>query len=109
MHCISVAVVSAWMLYHRHATQLKTKPKSVVPLKDFQTQIAYALAMKGEQVQKKRDRPSNSPQPTKKPRTPAGSTPTDDVRHDNIAHWPIAVENDEMQKLYSSLCKDEMQ
>ena len=92
LYCISVAVVNAWMLYRRHAIQLNTNPKSVVPLKDFQTQIAYALAMKGEQVQNKRYRPSNSSQPTKKPRKPAGPTSTDDVRHDNIAHWPIAVE-----------------
>ena len=92
LYCISVAVVNAWMLYRRHAAQLNTNPKSIVPLKDFQTQIAYALAMKGKQKETKRGRPSNSPQPTKKPRKPVGPTPTDDVRHDNFAHWPIPME-----------------
>ena len=66
LYCISVAVVNAWMLYRRHAAQLHTNPKSIVALKDFQSQLAYALAMKGKQVQKKRGRPSNSPQPTKR-------------------------------------------
>ena len=93
LYCISVAVVNGWNLYHRHANQLKVNSKSVIRLKDFQAQIAYALAMKGKQAQKKRGRPSNSPQPTtKKQRKPAGPTTTDDVRHDNFAHWPTPVE-----------------
>ena len=92
LYCISVAVVNGWMLYRRYAKQLRINPKSVLPLKDFKTQIAYALTKKGKQIQRKRRRPSNSPQPSKKPRKAAGPRPTDDVRHDNLAHWPMPVE-----------------
>ena len=92
LYCISAAVVNGWFLYRRHAKQLKINPKSVLPLKDFQTQIAYALAKKGKQMKRPRGRPSNSPQPSKKPRKSAGPAPTDDVRRDNLAHWPIPVE-----------------
>ena len=99
-YCLDVAVVNGWLLYRRHMEQKKVDKKAVLPLRNFRASIAHALAKKAK-LPRKRGRPSSSPpQPAKHPRATAATRPVEDVRYDNIAHWPVHSE----KKMRCKLC-----
>jgi hypothetical protein len=66
-----------------------------MPLLNFRSEIAHALLKAGEPVVRKRRRPSSdSPTPGGvKKQARLISKPVDDVKYDNIVHWPGHCEN----------------
>jgi len=88
-HLIDMCVVNAWLLYRRHCKQLKIK--KTISLLKFKSKVAYALLQAGKNKLNKRGRPSLSTTPPTKKRRLFAPRPVDDVRFDEIAHWPIPV------------------
>ncbi|KAJ8926222.1 hypothetical protein NQ314_021431 [Rhamnusium bicolor] len=57
----------------------------------FRSEIAHALLQKDVNIlYRKRGRPTNEtvPSPTPPPKRPVNPTPINDVRYDNLGHWP---------------------
>lgn len=97
-HLIDICVVNGWLLYKRHCQQRKEKH---MPLVHFRLEIANALLQSGKVVKRKRGRPSNEVDnsvepPRKRSVCPA---PVNDVRFDQIGHWPVHNSNKQRCKL----------
>ena len=74
--------------------------KAILPLRNFRASITHALAKKAK-LPRKRGQPSFSPpQPAKHPRVTAATRPVEDVRRDDIGHWPVHSE----KKMRCKLC-----
>lgn len=88
-HFVNMAVANAWLEYRRDARARKLKEKDQMDLLDFTLSVAEALAKAGVVAKpQKRGRPSASPlQPAQKIRCYA-ARPVEDVRYDQMAHWP---------------------
>lgn len=86
-HLIDMCVVNAWLLYRRHCKQLKIK--KTTSLLSFKLDIAYALLQAGKNKVHKRGRPSLSSTPPTTKKKLFAPRPVDDVRYDEIAHWPF--------------------
>lgn len=89
-YLIDISIVNAWLLYRRDCTlRGDAKHKRLVT---FRAEIAYALLRKDfTSSSRKRGRPSNCdnvPSPTPPPKRPVNPTPIDDIRYDNLGHWP---------------------
>lgn len=92
-HLIDICVVNAWLLYRRDCQQHQTKYKRLIV---FRSEIAHALMHEFTNfVRKKVGRPStressSTPEPPQKRRVVLN--PIDDLRYDNISHWPEHIE-----------------
>ena len=95
-HCVDIAKVNAWILYRRHASQLKTKKKKQDSLLTFTTKISHALIRSqscgkpntpGRPPKRKSLDAENSTPPSKRPLQQTALL-TDDERYDGIGHWP---------------------
>ena len=90
---IDMCIVNAWLLYRRHCLQLsQTKYKTLV---EFRAEVGHALLRNNKTADRKRGRPSldtlEEVIPAKKKSHAA--RPVDDVRYDNVGHWPEHIEN----------------
>ena len=88
-HCGDIAKVNAWLIYRRYCNQLEVPKKSQISLLKFTMAISSALT-KSTTVQRvgrpsKRQSDDHLPLVRRKVPTPA---PVDDIRYDNVAHWP---------------------
>jgi len=64
-----------------------------MPLIKFKMDIAYSLLLTGKvKPSSKRGRPSKTPSPSSKKRRLFAQRPVDEVRYDQVGHWPIPVE-----------------
>lgn len=88
-HLLDMCVVNAWLLYRRHGKQLNNKKH--MSLLQFKLEIAFALLQSGRN-KNKRGRPSLNTKPQQHKKRIFSSRPTDDVRYDEIAHWPLVVD-----------------
>ena len=96
-HLVDIAKVNSWLLYRRHQEQFSIKKKNVKGLKAFSQDLAEALIHANKSTCQKK---SNCGRPAKRkstdePKQPRKATlvatPCTDVRHDQMAHWPIPV------------------
>ena len=89
---VDVANINAWILYKRHYKQLALSANKRKTLAEFTSSIVSALILAGKSKPNSfRGWPTKraSIEPTwnggKKPTLPI---PIDDVRHDEVGHWP---------------------
>ncbi|KAM7298436.1 piggyBac transposable element-derived protein 2-like [Ixodes scapularis] len=89
-HFMNLAVVNAWLEYRKDADRQLILPSKQLDLLDFTLGVIEALAAaESKPVARKRGRPSDSPlQPSKQPRF-AENRPVQDVRFDQMGHWPV--------------------
>ena len=107
-HCGDIAKVNAWLIYRRYCNQLEVPKKSQISLLKFTMAISSALT-KSTTVQRvgrpsKRQSDDHLPLVRRKVPTPA---PVDDIRYDNVAHWPEFREkkiNVDFVKLVLDVC-----
>ena len=99
-YCFDTAVINAWLLYRRHMEQ--HGKNKYLPLKDFRCMIAHALTKAGKCEGKKRGRPSLDAVPLAPKRKKPDVRPIDDIRFDNVAHWPAHSEKRQRCKLCST-------
>ena len=103
-HLLDVCKVNAWLLYRRHADQLQIPSRRQIKLAEFSSKIGHALIQRGKPVDRQVGRPvkrvSDERIETrgKQPKTPA---PQDDIRFDEVGHWPQR----ESKKGKCRLCK----
>ena len=85
---VEVSVVNAWLLYRRDFKRSGLDLKKMIPLKEFQSQIANSLIKCGK-TSKKRGRPSSSdisfPSTSRQKKK---VNPSTDVRKDGYQHFP---------------------
>lgn len=81
-HIIDVAIVNAYILYHR------IYPVEKIQLPDFRCEVAESLCFSGAIPQKRSvGRPSLSKPRPKLPKK--AYFPTEDVRYDQMGHWCV--------------------
>ena len=100
-HCLDIAKVNAWLLYRRYAEQMNVPRKQQLMLLKFITNIADSL-VKGGKVPTSAGRPrkrraTDTPSPIAR-KQPA-VVPCEDVRYDNVAHWPEFRTNKNKRRL----------
>ncbi|XP_057677371.1 piggyBac transposable element-derived protein 2-like [Corythoichthys intestinalis] len=87
-HTIMLGLVNAWLIYRRDCKLLGVK--NTLRQKSFQAEVATSLIL----TQARRGRPSlseASPSPPPPPKRVRVGVP-DDVRSDQVAHWPLKCE-----------------
>lgn len=90
-HLLDMSLVNAWLLYRKHWTQLQKAGKPMTLL-TFKSSVAHALLRSGPNKTKKRGRPSTEAQEEHqqaRKKYKVLPRPVDDVRFDNIEHWPL--------------------
>ena len=97
-HCVDIAKVNAWLLYRRHADQLKINKKKQYTLLKFVMEISDVLVKEDDLIQSNargRGRPSQvslerveTELMASKRRKMSIPTPCNDIRLDNNSHWP---------------------
>lgn len=96
-HIIDMCVINSWLLYRRHCVQIKQN--KYMPLLEFKMDIAYSLLLSGKvKPSSKRGRPSKTPSPSSKKRRLFAQRPVDEVRYDQVGHWPKPVEVSKRQQ-----------
>lgn len=91
---VDIAKVNAWILYKREKILRGVSEKSLKCLKMFSLEIANALIyemMAASRVRPSKRKSTKAVKPP--PRSPVipTSVAVDDVRYDNIGHWPVPV------------------
>jgi len=87
-HLLDMCAVNAWLLYRHHCKQLNiVKYKSML---QFKSDTAEGLLRAGkDKLKKQKGRPSlRTPTPPTKRRRLFAARPSEDVRFDNVDHWP---------------------
>jgi len=107
-HMLDVCKVNAWLLYRRYANQLKIPSRKQMKLAEFTSKIANSLINRNKPI----DRPVGRPKKRlseervemrgKLPKTPA---PQDDVRFDEVGHWPQRETNKGRCRVCKMTCR----
>lgn len=96
-HLLDLTVVNAWLLYKRDCLSHSVSPGRQYSLLKFKTDIASCLCQEHKGTQKKRGRPTSNEVhkqlQNKRKRRPNTTLPVEDVRKDEVAHWPIFSDN----------------
>lgn len=89
-HQIDVSIVNAWLLYKRVHKQ-RNEETNLLTLSNFRVEVAMALCLTGLGTPKKRGRKSilEHELQNKNARHSAAYIPSQEVRQDQVAHWPI--------------------
>jgi hypothetical protein len=96
-HLIDLSIVTAWLLYRRHCTQLQVGKKDIFTLLEFRIEIATVLLRRIEpQCTKQRGRPSLqelsvSIESSRTRRALTVRHPRSDDRKDGSNHWPSST------------------
>ena len=93
-HLIDTAKFNAWMLYQQHADQNNTPSKEQKSLLVFCSDIASALIHANKPIQSSScGRPAKRQSIDLAPRVekPTVLLPVNDVRYDEVGHWPVPV------------------
>ena len=102
-HCLDIAKVNAWLLYRRHADQMNVPKQRQLCLLKFTSTIAESLVKSGKVTndvgRPRKRKATDTPSPISR-KQPA-AVPCEDVRYDNVGHWPEFRKN----KNKCRLCK----
>ncbi|KAL4131527.1 hypothetical protein QTP88_008822 [Uroleucon formosanum] len=83
----------------RWSTAKKERVVVPRPASKFKMDIAYSLLLSGKvKPSSKRGRPSKTPSPSSKKRRLFAQRPVDEVRYDQVGHWPKPVEVSKRQQ-----------
>lgn len=92
-HLLDLTVVNAWLLYKRDCSSHSVSPGRQYSLLEFKTDIAFCLCKEHKGTPKKRGRPVSSEVDkqleNKRKKRPNSTLPVQNVRKDEVAHWPI--------------------
>lgn len=107
-HLIDVAMVNAYILYHRQKCAKKRIEKIELP--QFRRMVAEVLCSLGENPFKpKRGRPSSvTPEPVAKVSRKT-FLPQDEIRYDGMNHWPEFLDRSGKKTCKQPGCKSETQ
>lgn len=100
--CLNVSVVTAWQLYRRHENQRNKRKQEIMPLLQFQSQIAKELTMSTQAQERKRGRPSQDDNVEQKRRCSYEVQPQSSTRFDQVGHFPNYSEAKKRCKLCKS-------
>ena len=98
---LNVAVVNGWLLYRRHCSQRNVSLKSRLDLLEFTSCVSECLVLKNKlpsSLSRKRGRPSSSgdTEPSQtlevKKRREKKRSILQEIRHDNVGHFPAHSE-----------------
>ena len=97
-YCIGISVIKSWLLYRRHMQEQSISKKDQFTLLAFHTEIAESLRNAGKvpnplswsRRQPLRDSPV--PQKRVKRRPPTTADPSNDIRLDQMSHFPVFTE-----------------
>ncbi|KAH7941549.1 hypothetical protein HPB49_014815 [Dermacentor silvarum] len=93
-HVINASVVNAWLEYRSEAAARGLMPGKQLDLLDFALHITEAPAQADSQPKvQKRGRPSLSPLVTSKKARYAENRPAQDIRFDQVGHWPLRADS----------------
>lgn len=87
-HLLDLSIINSWLLYRRCCHEGEKKNLS---LAEFRIQLGLSLCKYGTSITPTRGRPRSDIQPeieAKKFKGPAAVAPPQDVRLDQLAHWP---------------------
>ena len=90
-HLVDITIVNSWILYKKVCLVREEIPMSLC---DFRINLGESLCRSGVSLQKTRGRPSSSPGPflqEKRKKCINSHIPSDDVRKDDISHWPVYI------------------
>ncbi|XP_046388862.1 piggyBac transposable element-derived protein 2-like [Ischnura elegans] len=89
-HAFDLAVVNSWLNYRSDAEAIGLPKNKILDLLAFRLYVAESLVLCGSTAEKKRGRPSNCPviSPTVPKRRKQILKPIDDIRFDNVGHFP---------------------
>lgn len=97
---VDTCVVNAWLLYKRHMKQANVK--KIKPLLPFRAEIAHSL-LKVNRVARNRGRPSSAASSPIPAQVKTGRVfvpkPTNDVRFDQMGHFPLYIEKKQRCRL----------
>ncbi|XP_040072993.1 piggyBac transposable element-derived protein 2-like [Ixodes scapularis] len=97
-HFMNLAVVNAWLEYRKDADRQLILPTKQLDLLDFTLGVIKALsAAESKPVSRKRGRPSDSPLQPSKRLSCAENRPVQDVRFDQMSHWPVHEDSREQR------------
>ncbi|XP_070385590.1 uncharacterized protein [Dermacentor albipictus] len=92
LHILDLTAVNAWLLYKRNIMKKCDQyTETLHPLAEFRMDLAVSLCKAGKTALKKRGRPSNESieQACDEKKEKRPSTPTQDVRLDQVGHWVL--------------------
>lgn len=93
---MDLAVINAWLLYLRTQKQRGIPDGESIQLKlaDFRLDLAETLCSYGSYEKNKRGWPSNelATRPAIKKRKNVSSTPSNNIKFDQLSHWPVHIE-----------------
>lgn len=88
---VDACIVNAWLLYRRRMAQKKIT--KIMPLIILRAEIAYSLQKVYKPIVRKRGRPSKKKERSTLPK------PSDDVRYDQLGHFPVYCANKQWCRL----------
>ncbi|CAK9810683.1 PiggyBac transposable element-derived protein 3 [Anthophora plagiata] len=96
-HLLDLTVVNAWLLYKRDCSSHSVSPGRQSALLKFKTDIASCLVQEHKGTREKRGRPASTDVDKhlqeKIKRRPNVILPVQNVRKDEVAHWPMFSDN----------------
>ena len=103
-HLVDICKVNAWNMYRRHCQQKGVANRKMMSLLQFSRQLASALIHANKiHVQKQTGRPSKRASLERvqenKRKKAIVPTPCQDVRYDQLGHWPEPVEKKDRCRL----------
>ena len=95
-HFLDMAVVNSWLLYRKDCQACAINKKEQLSLLQFKANLAACLCQQGKPETRKRGRPSLSTMQmdidAKKKKPNSAPLPVEEVRRDQIGHWPTFTE-----------------
>nr|CAH7720120.1 unnamed protein product [Callosobruchus chinensis] len=95
-HLMDLCVVNAWLLYRRDCESCGMKKNKIMNLLTFKCNLAFTLCSSTQIDSRKRGRPSQSSVEqgleSKKKKGKVAMMPPQDIRKDQIGHWPNYAE-----------------
>ena len=97
-YCIGISITNSWLLYWRHLQQQNISKKGQFILLPFHTEVAESSCKVGKvpnPLSWSRGRPSRDssvPQKQVKGRPPTAADPSNDIKLDQMSHFPVFTE-----------------
>ena len=108
LYLVDIAKVNAWLLYRWHYKQYEDARKNQKSSLVFSSEIAEALTHSNKlKACSSRGRPPKrrSTEPVARVKKPTVPLPINDVRYDQVGHWPEMPENKSRCRLCDLTCR----
>lgn len=108
---LNVAIINGWLYYRRHCSQRNVLPKSRLDLLEFTSRVSECMVLKYKlpsSISRKRGRPTSSgdtessQESSVRKRRERARNILQEVRHDNVGHFPAHSEPKQRCRICSS-------